>query len=534
MTAADTAQVLLATVDEVFLSYRRRKLPEVSAIARRLESLGVRCWYDLKTSAAADWREVVDQKVNSVRAGIVAFTPDCFKDGADWVEYEAKVLKRRNAYVPCCIEPTDLQPPFSRDHARQLSTWFKPYSGQATLSMEAGGVTSGPSRYIEWEGVLQSLGALLERPTLHKLDVLLGRTADILFDGDLEHAIERTFTVQDRDLVKATFNELSQLFESATEWLSASSAEDPGRTLVERLRLQFSILLKTATDADGRKWSDGVYKGRAVSGASPPGTVFRDQRGLPAMVVVPPGHFVIGSPVSESGRSDSEGPQVPVRMDRAFALAATPTTVGQWRRFVEETRYRPVPGVLAWDAGRNSWMLAPRGSWLEPGFVQTDDHPVVGLSWADAASYVRWLSEITGRAYRLPTEAEWEYSARHGVEGSYPWGTGDPVGRAHFLEASSNLPADAGTAPVGSFQPNHLGLFDLSGNVWEWCQDSWVRGFSDMSPVGAVRVRTTEYNRTARGGGWRSPRTDIRSASRRPFSADERNAHVGFRVAASL
>lgn len=534
MTHADPAQESMAAVDEVFLSYRRRKLPEVSAIARRLESLSVRCWYDLKTSAAADWRNVVDQKINSVRAGIVAFTPDCFTDGSDWVEYEAKVLKRRNAYVPCCIEPSDLQPPFSRDHARQLSTWFRPYAGEASLPMEAGGVTSGPSRYIEWEGVLDSLGTLLGRPTLHNLDLLLNRAADTLFGGDLEYAIERTFTVDDHEAIDATFDDLSHLFEGAGDWLAAAPTDDPARPLVNRLRDQFGLLLKTAERADGRRWSDGAFKGRTVSGASPPGTLFRDERALPTMAVVPPGHFVIGSPVSEIGRSDSEGPQVPVRIEKAFALATTPTTVSQWRRFAEETRYRSMPGVLAWDSGKNSWALAPRGDWREPGFEQADDHPVVGVSWADAASYALWLSDVTGRAYRLPTEAEWEYAARHGVDGPYPWGTERPAGRAHYAEALASLPSGAGTAAVGSFQPSSLGLFDLSGNAWEWCQDSWVRGFADMSPIGAVRVRQQEHRRIARGGGWRSPAADLRIAARRAFPADERNAHVGFRVAASL
>lgn len=533
MTEAPQTQDGHRSGGEVFLSYRRRKLPEIAALARRLESLKVRCWHDLRTYAAADWRALVNAKIQSTAAGIVAFTPDCFEEDSGWVEFEAKALKARNAYIPCCIEPTVLQPPFSRDQAKQLHAWFRPYAGKATLPVETLGVTSGPANSIEWEGVLEALEALVSRDQLHRLDLLQQRVANVLFEGDLEYAIEMNFDLDYRLTAALDFDDLVRLAGDASTWLSASPQTDPCISRITRIRSQLETLLKSPANVDGLFWSDGVVKGRSLSGWSTPGTLFRDAQFLPTMVVIPSGHYTIGSPITEVGRSDSEGPQVPVVIERPFALAATPTTVGQWRRFVMSTGYRADAGIVCWDAAVSAWADDALGTWETPGFIQVDDNPIVGVSWKGAVNFCRWLTEMTGRTYRLPTEAEWEYAARAGGAGPYPWGVDSPIDRAHFADARPGGGSE-GAVKVGGFSANSFGLFDMSGNVWEWCDDDWTRGYADMPRSGGARIRPSEKRKVARGGGWRSPRADLRCAARRAFAANEGNSHVGFRVAASL
>lgn len=146
----------------------------------------------------------------------------------------------------------------------------------------------------------------------------------------------------------------------------------------------------------------------------------------PEMVLVESGRFVMGSPEDEEGRRDNEGPQKEITIVQPFAIARCETTVGEFRRFVEETGY-----VTEAESGEGCYALNEAGTggeqrqdrnWRDPGFSQTDDHPVVCVSWNDAVAYAEWLSRRTGVTYRLPSEAEWEYAARAGAEFSRFWG----------------------------------------------------------------------------------------------------------------
>jgi uncharacterized caspase-like protein len=146
------------------------------------------------------------------------------------------------------------------------------------------------------------------------------------------------------------------------------------------------------------------------------GDRFRDCAECPELVVIPPGRFVMGSPPSEGGRENDEGPQREVTFAVAVALGRGPVTVGEFRAFAQATAHQATGGCWRWNPSKDMLELGPGLDWRNPGLPQTDDHPVVCVSWADAQAYARWLSGRTGKRYRLPTEAEWEYAARAGTQ----------------------------------------------------------------------------------------------------------------------
>ena len=172
--------------------------------------------------------------------------------------------------------------------------------------------------------------------------------------------------------------------------------------------------------------------------------------------------------------------------------------------------------------------------------------PVVNVSWVDAQQYVHWLSEKTGKRYRLPTEAEWEYAARAGSNTRYHWGDGaewtcnsanvlDLTGAAAYPNWHWHTTCDdsfAQTAPVGQFPPNKWGLHDTAGNVWEWVQDCWHSDYTGAPPSSAAWIENGECGkRVNRGGGWGNHPRSMRSASRDADSAQGFSNAMGFRIA---
>ncbi len=216
-----------------------------------------------------------------------------------------------------------------------------------------------------------------------------------------------------------------------------------------------------------------------------------------------------------------------------FYLGVTEVTVGQFRAFADATGYRTGPERAGWvldiDASMSGWARREGISWRNPGFAQTDDHPVVWVNWEDASAFVRWLAERGGRPYRLPTEAEWEYAARSGGRAERWAGVppgGDPD--AHAWHAGN---AGRRTHPVGTRRPNGLGLHDMSGNVWEWClggEEPYREAPGPLlDPLGA----STGDFRVLRGGSWRVGPDVLRTTYRSAYRTDYAHSSIGFRVA---
>ncbi len=262
---------------------------------------------------------------------------------------------------------------------------------------------------------------------------------------------------------------------------------------------------------------------------------FLDGSGVgPELVLIPTGRFQMGSHELERAAAvkagaqknwlDRELPQHWVGIEQSFALARFPVTVGQWRVFVRAT----------------GWESLSDTDWRAPGFAQNDEHPVVGVSWVDAQSYVRWLSEKTGQLYRLPSEAEWEYACRAGTRTAFSMGDTISTEQANYDGnfTFNDGPRGAflqGTSKFGLFQPNPWGLFDMHGNVWEWTQDVVHENYLGAPADGSAWEQGGDTaRRVLRGGSWLYNPRYLRSAVRNGYSAVLANDIVGFRVARKL
>jgi formylglycine-generating enzyme required for sulfatase activity len=260
------------------------------------------------------------------------------------------------------------------------------------------------------------------------------------------------------------------------------------------------------------------------------GDTFKDCDDCPEMVVVPAGQFRMGSPDGEKGRQPDESPVHQVTIPADFAVSKFEITRGQFARFVRAT-------------GRNM----SGSKWLDPGFRQADDHPVVYVSFEDANAYAEWLAKETGKPYRLLSEAEWEYAARAGMPSSRYWGDGEEQACTYANVADRQAKAkhpgwttfdcDDGypeTAPVGKFRPNAFRLYDMLGNVSEWTQDCW-NGSYQGAPINGSAWLSGECNqRVVRGGSWSIEPGLVRSADRDRGDSDYRIGYLGFRVSRTL
>jgi formylglycine-generating enzyme required for sulfatase activity len=276
-----------------------------------------------------------------------------------------------------------------------------------------------------------------------------------------------------------------------------------------------------------------------------PGMLFSNSLGM-QFVWIPPGSFVMGSPETEQDRQplNADETEHRVRLTKGFYMSIHPVTLGQFAAFVKQSGYkteaeqRQIDAEQAEKEGRKTWaFLSSKDdavNWRNPGFDQTDDHPVVCVSWNDAVAFTKWLSQRDNKIIRLPTEAEWEYACRAGT--TTPFSTDD----ANFDGRHSNGDGEeygvgdegvfrAATTPVGSFPANAFGMFDMHGNVWEWCQD-WF----DVYPKNVVVDPEGPYTgiwRGVRGGCWNSPPGECRSASRYwIIEASASDNRWGFRV----
>jgi formylglycine-generating enzyme required for sulfatase activity len=252
----------------------------------------------------------------------------------------------------------------------------------------------------------------------------------------------------------------------------------------------------------------------------------------------------MGSPSSEPGRSNSEGPQRKVTIGHPFAVGKFEVTRDQFERFVRETD-RPFPYSCTWIKIGSEQELQPTWSFRFPGYFQEGNHPVVCVNWYEAKAFVAWLSKKTGKEYSLLSEAEWEYAARAGSQSRYYFGDDErflcKFGNVADITDPSQLAVRplvecrdgyVRTAPVGKFAANAWGLHDTIGNAWEWVEDCWNDSYSGAPDNGSPWLKGNCSIRVARGGSWGSIALNNRSATRSSrFNADMRAYHLSFRVA---
>jgi formylglycine-generating enzyme required for sulfatase activity len=244
---------------------------------------------------------------------------------------------------------------------------------------------------------------------------------------------------------------------------------------------------------------------------------FQDISGGPEMVVVPAGSFMMGSPDKEPERLDAEGSQHKVNITEPMAIARHAVTLGQFAAFVDVTGRKMNSGDGIFDGSHRKY--DPSISWRDPGFAQDDRHPVVRVSWEDAQAYAKWLRQQTSKAYRLPTEAEWEYVCRAGTVTPFWWGGTISPAQANYdgdyaYEGEGSQGKNRKrTVPVESFDANPWGLYQVHGNVWEWCEDVSHDNYNGAPADGIAWLTDgASGQRVLRGG----PGHTIRGASAPP------------------
>lgn len=322
----------------------------------------------------------------------------------------------------------------------------------------------------------------------------------------------------------------------------------------------------------------GCWSGALAQAYTPAvGDRFIDCADCPVMVRLPTGSFVMGSSAEEQawvrqiGNRDKsytlggkihsvsdEHPQLSVQISKPIAMSETEVTLDQFRAFLGQTGHA-VNGECLFAPKRNIRVPETKVSFQYPGFAQAGDHPTICVSWHDAQSYVAWLSNRTGRPYRLPTEAEWEFAARAGTTTARYWGDDqfnnqicnyeNTAGQEYLRKYPSFTKRNVAncednyvyTSPVYAFGRNQFGLYGMLGNAFEWVQDCYHRQayttFSAKYPDAVTKadVSNTSYcPRVIRGFGFLAFPFESRAAFRYRLLSTTGNATLGFRIARDL
>lgn len=405
---------------------------------------------------------------------------------------------------------------------------------------------------VAQQGVAEIEAAVLERALaaasedrFEDADRLLGRAAEIR-QGTGEQLATRGRVLE---LKRSRAEGMFAAAEAALDARNPSAAESliaraaalvPDDARLDTLRRRM---------ADARIY-DNLQPGDIVTDS------FIDRDGAaPALVVVPVGSFELGSPAGERGRREHEGPQHRVDMQRAFAIGRTEVSVAEFARFVRAAGYvtsaEQTGNSSVYDEKTGRISDARAVTWRNDylGALAADNAPVLHVSFDDASAYVAWLGERTGKPYRLPSEAEFEYVLRAGTRTRFWWGNGNPLrvvgnytgdgdrsrtGRSWTKAFPRYSDGFFGPAPVASFPANAFGVHDMNGNVSEWVEDCWHDSYLRAPADGTAWVNRGCERRVVRGGSWGSASDQFRSAYRTGSPPAVRSARIGFRVARDL
>lgn len=504
----------------VFISYSRRDLEFVDQLQARLDQQDIEALVDRDAiEKAEDWWARIQQLI--VQSDTIVFVLSASSLSSSVCEKEVEFAESLNKrIIPIVIG--DLGKSRAPEPIARLNyIFFVPISGIGEIGdfdTALGQLVQALNQDIAWIREHTRLGELARRWAFNNK-----QQHQLLRGNDID-AAESWASYRSKDAPPLT-DELDQ-------FISTSRHEENLRSRrARRLRLFISFLSIFAILGSFAWWKQDLLREKIYWHLiMQPEVLTPDQEkalvrnlefaeckhGCPIMIVIPPGQFNMGSPV-DSGYTD-EQPQHSVRIGYRFAVSKFEITFGQWRACVDA-------GVCA---------MPPDNGWGQ------GNRPVINVSWHDAKRYASWLSKLTGRTYRLLSEAEWEYAARAGSSSAYPWGdklVSDGEAHANCFVCGGGWSGQ--TAPVGSFPPNSFGLHDMHGNAWEWVQDGWNSGHRNAPGNGLPRDARTSHNkavnmRVRRGGSWFSEGRWIRSAARSLAPAGQRYNQQGFRIARSI
>jgi len=234
----------------------------------------------------------------------------------------------------------------------------------------------------------------------------------------------------------------------------------------------------------------------------------KDCNACPELAIIPPGSFIMG----KDGRHKNERPAHKVTIDKAYAIGLFEVSFDEWQAcFDDGACGKTLPDDHHWGRG---------------------NRPVINITWFDTKSYLAWLSDKTGKTYRLPSESEWEYAARAGTQTDFWWGDDVGQGKANCRNCSAKVSHQS--EPVGSFKPNPWGLYNVHGNVWEWVEDCWNPTHDGAPSDAQPRLEGDCRQRVMRSGSWYYFSKNIRSPWRFKNDARVKSYGIGFRVLREL
>jgi formylglycine-generating enzyme required for sulfatase activity len=476
---------------DVFISYKRERRPAARHLEQILIRYGYTVWFDLALVRGKDYEAQIERELTAAKAVIVLWCG--LSVASEGVRSEASRAKSDGKLIPLVIEPCKLP-------------LFSTLEQNIDLTDAA-----GSPRDPALDPVLDDLERLVGRPPHSDLRALRDYEATWRSMGSLslarfplEQAIAAEAVIgggagRDAEASAGSKSVIGRLFGSRPRpetQSGSSSAPDQVRAPLARSAPERS--------GDGRVKVDAKIVHGAPDGLFMPGAGrtewFKDLDLGPEMVVVPPGSFIMGS-----SETDAEKPPHEVTIRAPFAVGRFAVAFEEW----DAAGLQPKPEDQGWGRG---W------------------RPVINVSWQDAKAYAAWLSKTTGKAYRLLSEAEWEYCCRAGTTTAYWWGDSITTEQANYNNERKQ------TVPVDSFEPNPWGLYQVHGNVWEWCEDNWHLNYQGGPPLdGSVWPRGDVSLRVLRGGAWlyHSPGL-LRSAVRSRIQPSDRYDGIGLRVARTL
>jgi formylglycine-generating enzyme required for sulfatase activity len=525
---------------DIFISYKseERSLPQ--SLAEDLRQAGYTVWWDMELVGGLAFRRQILERLEAARAVIVIWTPASVT--SEFVLDEADHAKRAGKLIPVRVPELsthDIPLGHRQGQTYPLAERHRIIGALTALGVHPGAAavaTASPANGADeklWAEVCKAGG-------IEDYEFYLRRFPKGLHSAEADG---RIWQICEADDTAAGYKRYLDLLPEGEHHGVAAYRLERRQALEEQQRREAEE--RRRKDEQQRKEAEYKTKGFVpVEAWTPQGRerrwivpgggrderhVFREFEHGPEMVVVPEGDFLMGSTPEEivaltreyGNRFACEGPQHKVTIPAPFAIGRYAVTFAEWDAFAAaKGGYRPED--RGWGRG---------------------DRPVINVPWQDAQAYLKWLRKVTRRNYRLPSEAEWEYAARGGMVTPFWWGSSISTQQAnyngnHTLGGGSKGEYREKTVPVKSFDPNPWGLYQVHGNVWEWCEDQWHDRYTDkpedLKANGGPWIAGDSRARVLRGGSWYDVPQYLRSADRYMWAFDNRCYYVGFRVARTL
>ncbi len=489
----------MSDIPKIFISYSREDRDRVRPLAEALEKQGWTVEWDPELRARKRYADIIEGELDDAFCVIVLWSKHSVRSRN--VKNEATFALKGNKLLPVMIDKVDIPLEFKRFNTLDLSGWQ--------------GETDDPQLERLFDSVRQIISASIESDdesaTISRQRQENKKTDPDFFSGTSDGS---TISTPEQQSVEEPVSDSMMPEEKAKRRFRFPASIDLLQLFRASLIAVVAIAAVAGSVTAARIGIAEMGVTRALSSAVQPCTSVPGEG--PQMVIIPSGVFKMGSAAGDANADSDEFPAHNVSISKDFAIGRCEVTHEAFARFAEATG-RELPPDNGWGRGRQ---------------------PVTDVAWQDAVAYTEWLSEQTGKRYRLPTEAEWEYVARAATDTKYWWGDDiqqDGQVWANCRGCGSQWDGKQ-TAPVSSFDPNAFGVYDTAGNVWEWVQDCWHEDYQG-APAGGSALQADRGDcgrRVIRGGSWSDVPRYLRSAFRYWNIPDFRDNGLGFRLAQDL